>query len=87
MKAFHLGAFEVMVVTDDRLSESGGDGGGAFMRFCVCACAQFFFFSRRSFWSTERPIDGAAAFMEPGPAEGGCGGGTKRSGGGSCLIR
>lgn len=53
MKAFHLGAFEVMVVTDDRLSESGGGGGGAaFTRFCVYACA-------RSSRHTERPL------MEP----------------------
>lgn len=60
MKAFHLGAFEVMVVTDDRLSESGG-GGGAFMRFCVHACARFF---AAQLFEHRATIDGAVAFMD-----------------------
>lgn len=88
MKAFHLGAFEVMVVTDDRLSESGGGGGsgGAFSHVCVVYCARFL---RRGFLSTERPL------MEPplsyglAPTKGGGGGGGSVTKGseGSCLIR
>lgn len=64
MKAFHLGAFEVMVVTDDRLSESGGGGGRAFSHVCVVYCARFL--AARLF-EHRAAIDGASAFMDSEP--------------------
>lgn len=65
MKAFHLGAFEVMVVTDDRLSESGGGSGDAFTCFGVYACACFS--APPGFSEHRASIDGAAAFMDSNP--------------------